>query len=82
MNPLLQGILDPTLELAKLEKKAGEVTARIEQLRKKMSLPGYADKTPAAVQAEDSDKLGRHEAELAAAQQHMQDMRSMIAEQQ
>jgi valyl-tRNA synthetase len=79
---MLQGILDPTLELAKLEKKAAEVTGRIEALRKKMSLPGYADKTPAPVQAEDSDKLGRNEAELAAAQQHMQDMRSMIAEQQ
>lgn len=77
-----QGILDPTLELAKLEKKASEATARIEQLRKKMGLPGYAEKTPASVQADDGDRLSRAEAELAAAQQHMVDMRTMIAEQQ
>jgi hypothetical protein len=34
------------------------------------------------VQADDSDRLARAEAELTAAQQHMEDMRTMIAEQQ
>jgi hypothetical protein len=68
--------------LAKLEKKSCEAGSRIEALRKKMALPGYQDKTPAAVQADDGDKLSKAEAELAAAQQHMQDMRTMIAEQQ
>jgi hypothetical protein len=77
-----QGILDPTLELAKLQKKAGEASGRIEALRKKMGMPGYGDKTPAGVQADDSDRLARAEAELTAAQQHMEDMRTMIAEQQ
>jgi valyl-tRNA synthetase len=82
LSPHTQGILDPTLELAKLEKKSSEASSRIEALHKKMALPGYQDKTPAAVQADDGDKLNKAEAELAAAQQHMQDMRTMIAEQQ
>jgi len=77
-----QGILDPTLELAKLEKKRVEVTGRIEQLHKKMALPSYADKTPQAVREDDADRLARAEAELTAAQQHMEDMRKMIAEQE
>jgi hypothetical protein len=54
----------------------------MDTLCKKMGLPGYQEKTPAAVQAEDGDKLARAEAEFAAAQQHMEDMRKMIAEQQ
>ena len=76
-----QGILDPTLELSKLDKKCGEVSGRLQQLRKKMSLPGYADKTPQNVQDDDADRLARAEAELSAAQQHMEEMKKMIEEQ-
>lgn len=81
-KPYTQGILDPALELTKLEKKAAEAAGRIDTLRKKLSTPGYVEKTPAAVQADDADRLARSEAELAAAQQHMVDMRQMLAEQQ
>jgi valyl-tRNA synthetase len=75
----LQGILDPALELAKLEKKQAEAQGRVEAIRKRMGLPSYTDKTPAAVQAEDADKLAKAEAEAAAAAQHMEEMRKMIA---
>jgi valyl-tRNA synthetase len=75
-----QGILDPALELAKLQKKAGEVGGRIEALTKKMALPSYAEKTPQAVRDEEADKLAKAQAELAAAQQHMEEMRRMVAE--
>lgn len=59
-----------------------EAANRIEQLRKKMALLGYAEKTPQGVQDDDAEKLARAETELSAAQQHMEDMRSMMAEQQ
>lgn len=45
-----------------------------------MGLPAYADKTPAAVQAEDAEKLARAEAEAAAAAQHSEEMRKMIGQ--
>jgi hypothetical protein len=47
--PLTQGILDPALELAKLEKKKGEAAGRADALRAKMALPSYQEKSPAAV---------------------------------
>lgn len=76
--PVVQGILDPTLELAKLEKKQAEAQSRIDAVHKRMAMPSYAEKTPQAVQAEDADKLAKAEAEAAAAAQHMEDMRKMI----
>jgi hypothetical protein len=45
-----------------------------------MGLPSYADKTPAAVQAEDADKLAKAEAEAAAAAQHREEMRKMLSQ--
>jgi hypothetical protein len=69
------------LELGKLEKKCAEAAGRIDALRKRMAAPSYADKTPAPVREEDADKLARAEAELAAAQQHSEEMRRMAAEQ-
>jgi len=41
-----QGILDPALEIAKLEKKRTEATGRAEQLKAKMALPSYQERTP------------------------------------
>ena len=76
---LLKGVLDPKLELAKLEKKLSEANARAEQLRARMALPSYADKTPAAVKAEDEAKLAKIEAEAGAAAQAMDDMRQLLA---
>lgn len=75
-----QGILDPVLELAKLEKRAAEAAGRADVIRKRMALPNYGDKTPAAVRAEDEERLAKADAEVAAAAGHMQDMRAMIAD--
>ncbi|WIA29336.1 hypothetical protein OEZ86_011841 [Tetradesmus obliquus] len=80
VHMVLKGILDPALELAKLEKKQAEAQGRCEAIRKRMGLPAYADKTPAAVQAEDAEKLARAEAEAAAAAQHSEEMRKMIGQ--
>lgn len=78
----LQGILDPTLELAKLEKKLSEASSRADAIKRKQSLPSYADKTPQSVQADDAERLAKAETEMAAAREHMEEMRKMIAEQQ
>jgi hypothetical protein len=36
-----QGILDPKIELVKLEKKLAEAAGRADAVRKKMALPSY-----------------------------------------
>jgi valyl-tRNA synthetase len=76
-----QGILDPALELAKLEKKFNEANSRAEALRTKAAVPSYQEKTPEAVKADDAEKLAKAEAEAAAAQQAMADMQKLLEDQ-
>jgi len=78
VNMLLKGILDPALELAKLEKKFNEANSRADALRTKAAVPSYQEKTPEAVKAEDAEKLAKAEAEAAAAQQAMADMQKLL----
>ena len=75
---LSQGILDPALELAKLEKKFNEANSRADALRTKAAVPSYQEKTPEVVKAEDAEKLAKAEAEAAAAQQAMADMQKLL----
>lgn len=77
-----QGVLDPTLELAKLEKKLSEASSRADAIRRKQSLPSYVDKTPQSVKDDDAERLSKAEAEMAAAREHMEEMKKMITEQQ
>ncbi|GIL56694.1 hypothetical protein Vafri_11999 [Volvox africanus] len=78
VHMLLKGILDPALEITKLEKKSAEVSGRIDQIKKKMAMPTY-DKTPEDVKAADVDRLAKAEAELAAAAAAMDAMRALLA---
>jgi valyl-tRNA synthetase len=71
-------VLDPQLELAKLEKKRADAAQRASTLRAKTALPSYAERTPANVKAEDEAKLGKLDAEVAAAEQAMADMRTLL----
>lgn len=77
---LLKGVLDPALEIQKLEKKGAEVQARREQLAKKMALPNYAEKTPEAVRESDADKLGKMDAELDQVQKAVADMTQLASD--
>lgn len=54
--------------------------ARSEVVTKRMGMPGYASKTPEAVRAEDADKLGKLQAELAAVLSNMKDMQTILSE--
>lgn len=74
--------MDPALEIANLEKKLSQANARADTLRKKMSVPSYQEKTPATVRQDDEDRLAKAEAEAAAAQQHIEEMKKMIEGQQ
>lgn len=74
----LRGVLDPALEITKLRKKVGEVEGRLEALAKRVGLPGYADKTPENVKAEDADRKSKMEAERAAALTAISDMEKLL----
>jgi valyl-tRNA synthetase len=63
---LLTGVLDPALEIHKLQQKVAEVEARRATLRTKMARPTY-DKTPENVKADDQERLSKADAELSVA---------------
>ena len=74
---LLIGVLDPVLEVQKLQKKVTEVEGRIEAMKRKIALPSY-DKTPENVKADDAEKLAKAEAELSAAHTAILDFQKLI----
>ena len=74
---VLAGVLDPVLEVQKLEKKVAEAEGKIEALRNKFSLPAYS-KTPEAVKEEDKDRLLKAEAEKTAALAAIADFQKLI----
>ena len=60
----LTGLIDIDLELSRLGKEVDRLTGSIEQLKKKMSAPGYEDKVPESVRIQNSEKVVSQEAEL------------------
>ncbi|KAG2438857.1 hypothetical protein HXX76_005397 [Chlamydomonas incerta] len=78
LHMLLKGILDPALEIAKLDKKSAELVGRLEALKKKMAAPTY-DKTPEDVRAADAERLAKAEAELAQAEAATTAMKALLA---
>lgn len=61
----MQGIIDPALEIGKLEKKKTECEGRLEALAKRIAMPSYAEKTPESIQADDRERGQKIEAEIA-----------------
>lgn len=51
---------------------------QIEQMQRKMALPGYSERTPEEVKATDVERLVKAEAELESIRHHIQDMRSLL----
>eukprot|EP00200_Dunaliella_tertiolecta_P003314 CAMPEP_0202352070 /NCGR_PEP_ID=MMETSP1126-20121109/8424_1 /ASSEMBLY_ACC=CAM_ASM_000457 /TAXON_ID=3047 /ORGANISM="Dunaliella tertiolecta, Strain CCMP1320" /LENGTH=1278 /DNA_ID=CAMNT_0048944237 /DNA_START=55 /DNA_END=3891 /DNA_ORIENTATION=- len=74
---MLKGILDPALEVAKLQKKLADVEQRLEGMVKKMSMPGYAEKTPEAVRNDHAEAKARMEAERLATVQQLLGMQQL-----
>lgn len=73
-----QGILDPEIEIKRLEKKAMELANKAESLQKKMAMPSYAEKTPEHVQEADRAAVEKNAAEQAATASAMEGFRAML----
>lgn len=74
-----QGIIDPNLEIGKLEKKKGECEGRLAQLHKRMAMATYAEKTPEAIKVEDRGKGAKIEAEIAQTLAAIADMQKLAS---
>ena len=74
----LAGILDASKEVEKLAKREIEAAVRVEQLRKKMEMNTYQEKTPDAVKVVDSERLEKMQAELEAIRHHKEDMKQLM----
>uniref|UniRef100_A0A7S1XAF9 Valyl-tRNA synthetase tRNA-binding arm domain-containing protein n=1 Tax=Tetraselmis chuii TaxID=63592 RepID=A0A7S1XAF9_9CHLO len=75
---LLKGVLDPELEIKRLQKKAGELASKAAALAKKMAMPKYSEKTPAHVQEADRAAVDKTAAEQAATEEAMEGFRAML----
>jgi len=61
---LLKGIVDLSMEAARLRKEVGCVQARLDRLRGKMAMENYATRCPATTQIEDHAKVTEMEGEI------------------
>ncbi|XP_071276610.1 valine--tRNA ligase isoform X7 [Agelaius tricolor] len=75
---LLQGVVDPPSELARLGGRRLELGRALERLRERRGGPGYAQKVPAQVQESDEAKLSQLESELRNVLEAEELMRKML----
>lgn len=54
---LLKGLVDPKVEIAKLNKRAAKLEKEIQHFHKKMAMPNYTEKVPAQVQERDKEQM-------------------------
>lgn len=58
------GLIDPNMEIQRVQKRMAEIHKAKEGLAKKMSMPGYEKKVPENVRAEHTAKMAGYETEL------------------
>ena len=75
---MLKGVVDPAAEIAKLEKKSSQTKKSIAALQKQMEMPGYEEKVPENVRADNAEKLSKLEAEVASTAAAMEDFKKLI----
>ena len=75
----LAGILDAAKEVEKLEKREGDASLKVTQLKKKVETVSYQERTPEGVKASDAEKLEKMEAELEAIMHHKEEMKKLLA---
>lgn len=61
---LLRNVVDPSVEISRLQKKRDDLIRQQEALVKKTSIAGYAEKVPKAVLEENESKASKLAAEL------------------
>lgn len=74
----LAGMLDASKELEKLAKREAEAEGALAQLRRKMALESYKERTPEEIKAADLERLGKLEGELESIKHHAEDMRRLV----
>lgn len=74
----MQDLLDPAVELAKLQKQKTGTEGKAEALRARMGMPAYSN-TPADRKAVDSEKLKELEAEVGSIESLIKDMEALAA---
>jgi valyl-tRNA synthetase len=60
----VEGALDPTAELAKLQKQVGVAEVALQRMCARMAMPAYQGNTPEAIRTKDEEKRAELEAEL------------------
>jgi valyl-tRNA synthetase len=75
---LLRGVVDPAMEIEKLNKKIAQVEKQVEDLAKKMSMPGYNTKVPPAVQQDNTEKLEKLKAVVASTHSAIGDFKTLM----
>jgi len=69
---VLKGLIDPSKEVEKLEKKRSALLSQIEKLRKAAEVPDYTTKVPEDVRKANQEKLCGNEAEVVRLAEAMQ----------
>jgi len=77
---LLRGVVEPAAEIEKLNKKIAQVEKQVEDLEKKMAMPGYDTKVPPAVQQDNTDKLDKLRAEVESTRSAIGDFETLMKE--
>ncbi|KAK9820072.1 hypothetical protein WJX72_005790 [[Myrmecia] bisecta] len=78
IHMVLAGIFDPAKELDKLQNEKVKTAEKRDALRKRMAMADYAGKTPADIQAAETDRLQKLEAELQAADHHISELQQLL----
>jgi len=78
VHMLLKGVLDPEIEIKRLEKKQSELANKAAALQKKMGMPSYEEKTPEHVKEADMAALEKNAVEQAAASAALEGFRAML----
>lgn len=71
-------MLDPEIEIKRLEKKQSELANKAAALQKKMGMPSYEEKTPEHVKEADMAALEKNAVEQAAASAALEGFRAML----
>lgn len=74
----LKDLLDPSVELAKLQKQKTGAEGKVLALKARMAMPAYAH-TPEDRKGVDSEKLKELEAEMGNIESHIKDMEALVA---
>lgn len=75
---MLKGSVEPSVEIAKLEKKVVATLKQIAELAQKMAMDGYEDKVPESVRNDNAEKKEKFEAEVAVSESAVEEFKKLL----